>query len=411
SVLKANYDNASRSRELNVQNVQQAGGSRMLNVTWNNDTVSRFPFVFLRDNCQCSECFHESSLQRTYDTFNKLDMDIQPQRVEVLQNGEEISITWPDKHVSLFSSQWLRSRQATEQANTTMERSSLQREGVRVWNNNKLQGKIPSYRFQEVIEDDFRLYEWLHSLHSVGIALLKDTPRQPGECNQLCARVGYTKTTNFGYCFEVHTKLNANNLAYTSLFLPPHTDMPYHDYVPGVQLLHCIEQVLSEGGGNQFVDGFYVAEELKEKDPEAFKLLSTTRIPFTAKGIDIFGEFHTKFARHIIELDENENIVRFSCNNPTRDSGLHVSPEKTIQLYEAYLTIGKMIADPANQIEHKMSPGEVVTFNNSRVLHGRSSFIINKQTKRYLQGFYLDWDVIYSRLRVLAKQFNIPFRI
>ena len=198
SVLKANYDNASRSRELNVQNIQQAGGSRMLNVTWNNDTVSRFPFVFLRDNCQCSECFHESSLQRTYDTFNKLDMDIQPQRVEVLQNGEEISITWPDKHVSLFSSQWLHSRQATEQANTTKERS-LQREGVRVWNSNKLQGKIPSYSFQEVIEDDFRLYEWLHSLHSVGIALLKDTPRQPGECNQLCARVGYTKTTNFGY--------------------------------------------------------------------------------------------------------------------------------------------------------------------------------------------------------------------
>ena len=110
-------------------------------------------------------------------------------------------------------------------------------------------------------------------------------------------------------------------------------------------------------------------------------------------------------------LDENENIVRFSCNNPTRDSVLHVSPEKTIQLYEAYLTIGKMIADPANQIEHKMLPGEVVTFNNSRVLHGRSSFIVNKKTKRYLQGFYLDWDVIYSRLRVLAKQFNIPFRI
>ena len=97
SVLKANYDNASRSRKLNVQNVQQAGGSRMLNVTWNNDTVGRFPFVFLRDNCQCSECFHESSVQRTYDTFNKLDMYIQPQRVEVLQNGEQISITWPER--------------------------------------------------------------------------------------------------------------------------------------------------------------------------------------------------------------------------------------------------------------------------------------------------------------------------
>ena len=58
---------------------------------------------------------------------------------------------------------------------------------------------------------------------------------------------------------------------------------------------------MSEGGGNQFVDGFYVAEELREKYPEEFKLLSTTRIPFTTKGTDIFGEFHNKFSRHIIE--------------------------------------------------------------------------------------------------------------
>ena len=74
--------------------------------------------------------------------------------------------------------------------------------------------------------------------------------------------------------------------------------------------------MLSDGGGNQFVDGFYVAEELKEKDPEAFKLLSTTRIPFTAKGIDIFGEFHTKFARHIIEwvFQKSYNFLTISKN-------------------------------------------------------------------------------------------------
>ena len=57
SVLKANYDKACRSRELNIQNDQQTGGSRVLNVTWNNDTVRRFPFLFLRDSCQCSKWY------------------------------------------------------------------------------------------------------------------------------------------------------------------------------------------------------------------------------------------------------------------------------------------------------------------------------------------------------------------
>ena len=74
--------------------------------------------------------------------------------------------------------------------------------------------------------------------------------------------------------------------------------------------------MLSEGGGNQFVDGFYVAEELREKYPEAFKLLSTTRIPFTAKGMDIFGEFHNKFGRHIIEwvFQKSYNFLTVSKN-------------------------------------------------------------------------------------------------
>ena len=49
------------------------------------------------------------------------------------------------------------------------------------------------------------------------------------------------------------------------------------------------------------MDGFHVAEELKEKNPEAFDLLSTTRFQFVDFGKDMFGEFDKKFARLIIE--------------------------------------------------------------------------------------------------------------
>ena len=110
-------------------------------------------------------------------------------------------------------------------------------------------------------------------------------------------------------------------------------------------------------------------------------------------------------------LDENEDIVRFIFNNHVRDSVWPVTPEKAIQLYEAWLVIGRMTRDPANRIEHKMVPGDMITFNNTRVLHGRSAFTITRESNRYLQGIYLDWDAIYSRMRVLAKRFNIPFGI
>ncbi|KAJ7391732.1 Gamma-butyrobetaine dioxygenase [Desmophyllum pertusum] len=410
AVVKVNYAAAVQAtNKLTVQSIQKADGNGMLHVTWNNDTANRYPFVYLRDNCQCSECFHESSLQRSFDTVGHLKMDIQPERVDLLQNGEEISVTWPDKHVSVFNSEWLHSRRLTEEQDISKGTSTLNREGVIFWNAEQLQGKIPRHDFHELMEDDFKLYEWLHSLHSVGIALVTNTPLQAGESFKLGERVGYAKTTHYGHHFEVHAKFDANNLAYTSHDLPLHIDLPYYDYVPGVQLLHCIEQVSSEGGANQFVDGFHVAQQLKENDPKTFNLLSTTRFQFVDFGKDMFGEFNKKFPRLIIELDENDQVIRFSFNNHVRDSVMLVSPEKSIQLYEAYLAIGKMMRDPANQIEHKMVPGDMVTFNNSRVLHGRSAFKITQASNRYLQGYYLDWDAVYSRMRVLAKQFNIPF--
>ena len=200
TILKVNYPAAAKSAsDLTVQKIHKADSNGMLHVTWNNNTVNRYPFVYLRDICQCQECFHESSLQRSFDTVGRLKMDIQPYRVDVLQNGEEISVTWPDEHVSVFKSEWLHSRRLTEEQAASKRPSTLNREGVIFWNADQLQGKIPRHDFTELIEDDRKLYEWLHSLHSVGIALVTNTPLQANEGYKLCERVGYHKTTHYGY--------------------------------------------------------------------------------------------------------------------------------------------------------------------------------------------------------------------
>ena len=48
--------------------------------------------------------------------------------------------------------------------------------------------------------------------------------------------------------------------------------------------------------------------------------------------------------------------------------------------------------------------GEIVTFHNSRVLHGRSAFTVTKVGSRHLEGAYIDWDEAYSRMRVLREK-------
>ena len=46
--------------------------------------------------------------------------------------------------------------------------------------------------------------------------------------------------TNYGRQFEVRTEINPTNLAYTGMGLQAHTDNPYRDPVPTIQVLYCL---------------------------------------------------------------------------------------------------------------------------------------------------------------------------
>ena len=53
------------------------------------------------------------------------------------------------------------------------------------------------------------------------------------------------------------------NLAFTGRAIAPHTDNPYRDPVPGIQLLHCL-QSSADGGDNVLIDGFAAAALVRE---------------------------------------------------------------------------------------------------------------------------------------------------
>ena len=48
--------------------------------------------------------------------------------------------------------------------------------------------------------------------------------------------------------------------------------------------------------------------------------------------------------------------------------------------------------------------GDMLTFDNRRILHGRAFY---SDGRRLLCGGYLDWDEIYSRIRVLREQLKL----
>jgi gamma-butyrobetaine dioxygenase len=69
--------------------------------------------------------------------------------------------------------------------------------------------------------------------------------------------------------------------------------------------------------------------------------------------------------------------------------------------YRAYRAFGQTLRDPRYILSTFLAPGELVVFDNWRVLHGRTGFASG--SPRHLQGCYLDHDGLRSNIAVLEK--------
>ena len=209
---------------------------------------------------------------------------------------------------------------------------------------------------------------------------------------------GFVRETNYGKWFEVRTEVNPTNLAYTGLALQAHTDNPYRDPSPTMQILYCLENS-AEGGDSLVVDGFAAAHRLRVEDPRAFDLLSGYVARFEYAGT---ASTHLSAKRPMIELglDGELRAVRFNNRScaPLRD----VPFEDMAAYYEAYRYFGEIIDDPAMAVSFKLAPGDAFIVDNTRVLHARTGY--SGSGGRWLQGCYPDKDGLLSTLAVLERK-------
>ncbi|MGH0142551.1 UNVERIFIED_CONTAM: hypothetical protein FKN15_001916 [Acipenser sinensis] len=250
--------------------------------------------------------------------------------------------------------------------------------------------RVPTASFEEVVREDEAAFAWLHTLRRVGIVLLKGAPVEQGQVTRLSKRIGYHRLTFYGHTWQVQDKADANNVAYTSEKLSLHTDYPALHNPPGVQFLHCIKQA-AEGGESEIVDGFHTANQLRKENPEAFRLLTSLRVDFTDTGAD-YCDFQVQSKNAIIDVDCDGQVVRINYNNATRDSTLDLPLEQVQPFYSALRAYVDVMSRPENVVTYRMEPGDVVTFDNWRLLHGRRSYTSVPGHARHLEGVYLDWD-------------------
>ncbi|WP_133013209.1 TauD/TfdA family dioxygenase [Marinomonas flavescens] len=374
----------SRLTNRRIASVQQEEHS--LTVTWDDGSESLYHYIWLRDNC--SSAFHSDTQERDFDLLS-VSEDIHPLSVQI---GEmSLDITWSEGgHKSAFLWSWLHEYDYSR-VNQVRHIS-----GYQSWDSSFLQS-IPRAHYDAVISDDKALYQWMVALDKLGLTIIEGMPDTTESTVSLATRIDYLRQTNFGTTFDVVSVESPINLAYTSISLPLHTDLPNQETPPGYQFLHCLANEC-EGGESTFVDGLRVAEELREQCPDHFTLLSEQVIPFR------YHDQEQDIRQHhsVINVDDFGNIVEVKYN--AHIAAVFDLPSDIMRdYYLAYRNLMARFRDERFKIELKLQAGQMVVFDNRRVLHGRNKFE-DTSGRRHLHGCYVDRSEFKSRLRVLAQQ-------
>ena len=359
---------------------------RSLTLEWDDTTTSEFHYIWLRDNCACGDCRHPEAWERLLDTVS-LPQDPTPRQLGL---AERLDIIWDDGHHTSLSAEWLH-------ANRYGREARLQRAEKPVLWTAEIASSPPEIDLDEIDSGDAGLRRWLEMIRDYGFAIVQGVPTRVGAVVELAERIAFIQESHFGRAFEVISKPRPENLAYTSVRLPAHTDVTNRRNLPGLQLLHCIE-FEATGGESILVDGFEAARRLRESRPDLHELLTKVEVPYVF--VDEFHEIRNH--SRVITLDgDGEHVeIRFHTGllgAIDLDSGL-IEP-----FYEAWRAFGMILRDPDLEFVFKMTPGDCQIFDNRRVLHARAEFDPSSGT-RHLQGTYVDRDDFISRLRVLERE-------
>ncbi|WP_372573386.1 2-trimethylaminoethylphosphonate dioxygenase [Ruegeria jejuensis] len=359
----------------------------IVTVTDDDGAATRFHAIWLRDNALDPETRAPGNGQRLI-TISDIPADTTISAARIVQGDLEVTFQ-PEGKTVLFPARWLADHAYDHTRPSDPGRSAP---GITTWD-----GALapPDADWNAVHADPRAKRDWLAAVAEYGFARLTRGPVEPEALLRVADLFGYVRETNYGRYFEVRTEVNPSNLAYTGLGLQAHTDNPYRDPVPGLQILYCLENS-AEGGDSIVVDGFHAAQRLRAENPEGFALLAGYPARFEYSGSD---GVCLRSRRPMIELSPDGELVAVRFNNRSSAPFVDIPFDRMEAYYQAYRQFAAIIDDPAMGIAFKLGPGESFIVDNTRVLHARTGY--SGAGSRWLQGCYADRDGLLSTLAAL----------
>jgi len=378
-----------------------------------------FDSIFLRDSCKCPRCVNPSSTQKNFETAAiPASIEGACQVTTELEDHDCVLIDWkndipdwPEGHQTALPLDFLReSLEANGKVKPTVHDLSTRV----LWENKTMFKDIEFIDYNSYMTDNKTLYKVLQILYTHGLVFLKNVPDtikvdSSLSISAVAERIGPIRNSFYGRTWDVRSIPDAKNVAYTHVFLGLHMDLCYMDLTPHLQLLHSM-RARAPGGESMFSDSFYAAETIRRENPELFEALRTFGVTYSYFN-DGMAYRQVRPTVELVDPEDTNSAIKlinwsppfqgpFSQNIGSQDGG------KALRAYHAAAQrFSELVNDPQNMYEYRMNEGDLVIFDNRRVLHARRAFEADKG-ERWLKGAYLDKDVYASKLAVLEKEFE-----
>ena len=344
----------------------------------------RFHAIWLRDNASDPETRDPGNGQRLI-LPGAIPSDLRIASAAISDGMLMVDFA-PEMRTIAFELSWL--------ARNAYDRSGVDGRGwtdpmITTWTGSILD-EVPAANLEDLEMRGEGLRDWLGHVRRYGVARVVNGPAVSGALFRVVDLFGHVRETNYGRHFDVRNQVNPVNLAYTGRALQAHTDNPYRDPVPTVQVLYCLESSQS-GGDSMVIDGFAAIRRLREENQDYFDVLADHCARFAFGGED---GVCLEARRPLIELAPDGELLCVRFNNRSLAAVRDVPFERMALWYAAYRHLGDIIDDPMMAVSFRLEPGECFVVDNTRVLHGRT--VWTGVGNRWLQGCYADMDGLRS---------------
>jgi len=343
--------------------------ARWIRVALGDTSHADFHYRWLRHNCD--KDLHPSTRERT-SCSSELPDDVRA--VAAYLDGDVLVVEWAhDGRESRYPLGWL-----AEHAYARDRRAApLPPSDVRAH----------ELHAGRVIEDTLVARVTAH-VREHGLAVVRRTAavsRPEEETEALIDRFGAlgltVRGTHFGRIEDLRTdnetNENTDQLGYTDAGIELHTDQPFLDDPPRYQLLQCIRKA-SRGGESFVADGRAAYCYLASTEARLAELLRTVPLRFHRK--------QAAFERLVVApLVAQATDADFLLRSSYFTLAPHALPFDEIEeLYRAHDTFVRLVR--AHRYTLTLEPGELLLYDNHRMLHGRSAF----EGARWVRGVYFD---------------------